>query len=123
MWARSFVGGPVAGNPTYTYWARVQRVIDGDTLVCLVDLGFHIHTMVHIRLLGVSCPELREPGGIKARDFTVAQIAAANGEIVLTTTRDPARTFARYLGTVSFADGTDLGRLLVEHGHGIEAGA
>lgn len=47
----------------YTYRAKVLRVIDGDSLQALVDLGFHIKIEIRFRLLGVDTPELRPRKG------------------------------------------------------------
>ena len=41
----------------YEYRARVKRVVDGDTVDFVVDLGFNIHTTIRTRLLGVDTPE------------------------------------------------------------------
>jgi endonuclease YncB( thermonuclease family) len=43
----------------YRYKAFVKRVIDGDTLILSVDLGFKISVEIVGRLLGVDTPELR----------------------------------------------------------------
>ena len=42
----------------YTYQAKLVRVVDGDTLVLELDLGFHITYRSHIRLLDVDTPEI-----------------------------------------------------------------
>lgn len=41
----------------YEYRAKVKRIVDGDTVDFLVDLGFNIHTTIRTRLLGVDTPE------------------------------------------------------------------
>jgi endonuclease YncB( thermonuclease family) len=43
------------------------RVIDGDTFVCQVDLGFYTWTRQSCRLAGLNCAELNEPGGPETR--------------------------------------------------------
>lgn len=43
----------------YTYFASVIRTIDGDTIECLVDLGFDMHYKCKLRLLNVDAPETR----------------------------------------------------------------
>ena len=43
----------------YTYQAQVTRVVDGDTIDALVDLGFDIHKSIRIRLVGMNAPESR----------------------------------------------------------------
>jgi micrococcal nuclease len=42
----------------YKYRAKVTRVIDGDTAVVLVDLGFYVFITVHLRLFGINAPEM-----------------------------------------------------------------
>lgn len=44
----------------YTYRARVVRVIDGDTVVLDIDLGFDIHHIKSCRLYGINAYELRD---------------------------------------------------------------
>ena len=43
----------------YTYQAQVTRVVDGDTIDALVDLGFDILKSIRIRLAGMNAPESR----------------------------------------------------------------
>lgn len=43
----------------YEYSAMPIRVIDGDTIVMEVDLGFRMKTTQSFRLLGINCPEKR----------------------------------------------------------------
>jgi len=42
----------------YIYKASVAKVIDGDTVDLIVDLGFHVFIKERFRLVGVSVPEL-----------------------------------------------------------------
>jgi len=41
----------------YEYWAKVMRVIDGDTLECQIELGFDVRITKRFRLIGVNTPE------------------------------------------------------------------
>jgi len=43
----------------YTYNAKVLKVVDGDTIDCLVDLGFEVWKKVRVRLQGINTPEYR----------------------------------------------------------------
>jgi len=43
----------------YTYKAKVLSVYDGDTITCLLDLGFNIHIKEKFRLYGIDTPEIR----------------------------------------------------------------
>lgn len=49
----------------YTYKMTLLRVIDGDTIVAMVDLGFSIHRKTTIRLLEIDTPEIRGPDSAK----------------------------------------------------------
>ena len=40
----------------YTYNAKVIKVVDGDTLDALVDLGFDTWKQVRIRMMGINTP-------------------------------------------------------------------
>ena len=41
----------------YEYRARVKRIVDGDTIDFVVDLGFKISVEIRTRLIGVNTPE------------------------------------------------------------------
>jgi len=43
----------------YKYNAKVTRVVDGDTVDALVDLGFDTWKKVRIRMMGLNAPESR----------------------------------------------------------------
>lgn len=47
----------------YVRAVTVVRVIDGDTFVCDVDLGFYVRARMSCRLAGINTPEARDPGG------------------------------------------------------------
>ena len=46
-------------RPDYTYRVTVYRVIDGDTLDVMVDVGFHTKMLKRLRLLDIDTEELR----------------------------------------------------------------
>lgn len=43
----------------YEYKAKVLRVVDGDTVDAMIDLGFNTHIKKRIRLYGINAPESR----------------------------------------------------------------
>lgn len=47
----------ISESDKYTYDATVKRVVDGDTLDLLVDLGFRTFVEVRVRLYGIDTPE------------------------------------------------------------------
>ena len=60
----------------FWYGAKLLKVIDGDTVDLMVDLGFHIHHKIRVRLYGVNAPESRTKDlaekelGLKAKKYT-----------------------------------------------------
>jgi endonuclease YncB( thermonuclease family) len=107
--------GPQADRlmrPPYRYLATLISAHDGDTFTLNVDLGFHTHAYINVRLLGWNCPELSQPGGPEARDLATSLLTNAT-QLIIETEKD-AQTFARWLGRV-FVDGQDLGALLEAH--------
>lgn len=60
----------------FWYGAQVLKVIDGDTVDLLVDVGFNIHHKIRVRLYGVNTPESRTRDlkekelGLQAKSFT-----------------------------------------------------
>lgn len=100
-------------RPAYRYAAQKIRTIDGDSVVFRIDLGFHVHIETTVRLLGWSCPELRQPLGREAQRATDELLNAAQS--ILVETEKDAQTFARWLARV-WIDDQDLGALLAERG-------
>jgi len=43
----------------YEYNAIVDRVVDGDTIDCTIDLGFHTWKKIRVRMEGINTPESR----------------------------------------------------------------
>jgi micrococcal nuclease len=90
----------------FVYRARLDRVIDGDTIVAVIDCGFGLHLHhgnegAHLRLLGVDTPERNEPGWDAARRFTRDWLLTTAGDLwPLTIQTTKADSFGRYLATV-----------------------
>ena len=53
-------------EPTYVYKAIVGRVIDGDTLLLRIDLGFQVWKEQRVRLAGIDAPAMDESKGREA---------------------------------------------------------
>jgi len=99
-------------NPSpYTYPAQVVRVVDGDTAICRIDLGFHISAEHSIRLADINAPELfsgtsfERGQGLASKvaltnlvDFAVARIRR-EWPFILVTDKNK-QTFGRYIGTL-----------------------
>ena len=102
-------------QPAYRYRvSSIVRVIDGDTLICDLDLGFKVHAHLPIRVRGINCPELPSMAGWAAKQATETLLAAAQ-TILLESYKDQ-QTFARWVADV-YVDGVSLADLLRELGH------
>ncbi|MER5649711.1 thermonuclease family protein [Streptosporangium sp. NPDC002524] len=101
----------------YVYPATVAKVVDGDTLDLLVDVGFGITTKGRFRLSAVWAPELGTPEGEAARDFTQAWVEQQAGRVLVRTFKDRRERYGRYLARVFTEPGADLGAALIDAGH------
>ena len=81
----------------YEYRAIIDRVIDGDTIIVILDLGFKTFRKERIRLLGINAPELRTAEGKKAKPY-VKQFEKK--QCIIRTKKDRQGKYGRYLGEV-----------------------
>lgn len=109
-------------SPLYHYSMTVARVIDGDTLLCEIDLGFNIRTRDYVRLFGVDTPEIygtrATPAGTLAREF-VLQWLGPRYDLRLHSRRyDEREKYGRILGTIYNGDEPEsLNDALIREGH------
>lgn len=111
----------------WTYRARPVRVIDGDTLALLIDLGFGARYEADVRIAGIDTPELGNEDGAAAAvalGRLLAPAFEAAGWPLLVRTRKSrtgrdARSFARWIGDVHVAGHPpiDVAAAMVEAGH------
>lgn len=109
-------------TPTYTYRARLVRVVDGDTADLDVDLGFTVHVAIRVRFAGINCPERGKPGGAEATAYTRKWFTDHHDECTVTTTKTQD-VYSRWLAVIDDPDPGDLedslNDLLVREGHAI----
>lgn len=92
-------------NPfTYNH-VKVERVIDGDTIDVLIDVGFRFSTRQRLRLLDYDSPERGQPGFHEATNMLSDLLSASEGLITITTTKQDS--FGRWLSRVNCA-GLDI---------------
>ncbi|MDX8340416.1 thermonuclease family protein [Draconibacterium sp. IB214405] len=113
----------------YTYKAKVDRVVDGDTIDLVIDLGFKITTFQRIRLRGINTPETYNvkkdseeyKKGMEAKTFVMERISANNNEVIVETSKEVGK-FGRYIGVIRLADNEQtLNDELVEKGFAVYA--
>lgn len=96
---------------------ELGEVIDGDSIKLSVDLGFYVNTTVHIRLLGVDCPERNDPEAWRlAREFAQNWLTET-GKITLECFG--REKYGRWLGRVFNAQGKSLSDALIDSGFGV----
>lgn len=95
----------------YKYDAVIDRVIDGDTFVCTIDVGFSMFTKQKVRLLGIDCLEMSTPDGKAVRGI-VYDMLSGKAVVIQTHEKD---NFGRWLGTVYF-DGMNVNQWLLDNG-------
>jgi micrococcal nuclease len=110
-------------NEPYVYKIRkVSRVIDGDTVDVIIDLGFDISLAKRIRLSGVDTPESRtrdleeKKFGLEAKEWLKEHLAAAKEILIRTDLGD--EKYGRVLG-ILYTDGDDisLNEHIIEQGY------
>lgn len=73
----------------YIYNAEVIRVVDGDTVIASVDVGFDMWKRCNIRLHGIDTPETRtrdlneKKAGNKAKDRLIELLKSNDNKFVL----------------------------------------
>lgn len=111
----------------YQYKAKVERIVDGDTIDIVVDLGFKITTNQRIRMARINTPETfnvkkdsaEYQKGLAAKHYLEQRIAAHNYEIKLETEKDTEK-YGRYIGTIWLTDSVvSLNDELVEKGFAV----
>tara|TARA_R100001460_G_scaffold815_1_gene3598 strand:- start:728 stop:1108 length:381 start_codon:yes stop_codon:yes gene_type:complete len=73
----------------YEYNAIVERVVDGDTIDVIIDLGFKTWKKVRVRMEGINTPESRtrdleeKKRGLAAKDRLVEILELNNNKCIL----------------------------------------
>jgi len=113
----------------YEYEITVLRVVDGDTIDAQIDLGFHTHRNIRVRLYGINTPEVRtrdaeEKVRGKAASARVSELLDKADKIILKS--HGVGKFGRCLGELTLIhfreaedDQWDLTETLLAEGHGV----
>ena len=105
----------------YKYNAKLDRVVDGDTVDALVDLGFNTWKKVRIRMHGMNAPESRtrnleeKAKGIAAK----VRLEELLEEDKFVLESHGVGKFGRCLGTLH-VDDVNVNKTLVKEGHAWE---
>ena len=106
----------------FVYNCQLDRVIDGDTFDCIIDLGFDVKLhKQRVRLSGIDTPESR------TRDLAEKKLGLAAKERLkeLCTGKFKIKSlgkgkYGRILGIPYTEDGKDICQMLIDEGHAVE---
>ena len=96
----------------YQYAATLDRVVDGDTVDFDIDLGFDIHVMQRVRLLGVDTPERGQEGFDEATVALEEKLIKADRIEVWTS---KTGKYGRYLGDIYTTSTGENGEIRTTH--------
>ena len=104
----------------YEYDAKLLRVVDGDTVDAMIDLGFSVWVKKRIRLYRIDAPESRTRDaeekirGLAAKARLQELLEASGGEFKLLS--HGVGKYGRCLGTL-IIEGTNINEKLSSEGH------
>jgi len=105
----------------YKYHAKVDRVVDGDTVDALVDLGFDTWKKVRIRMQGMNAPESRTRDLEEKARGLAAKIRLEelleSGTFILQSMG--VGKYGRCLG-ILYVDDVNINKTLIQEGHATE---
>ncbi len=93
---------PSVGEASYTYPARVESVIDGDTIWAVIDCGFDTFVREKLRFHKIDTPELGTAQGEKASRYVKRVLMSSPHIVVRTHLYDK---YARYLADIFYLPG------------------
>lgn len=112
--------------PNYIYRAKVVKVVDGDTIDVVIDLGFNISALKRLRFLDIDTEELRSSDAarrlkaLEAKDFVRSALDSSK-EVYVQTEMDKTGKYGRVLARVWIKTQDEelqcLNRMLVESGY------
>ena len=103
----------------YIYRAKLERVVDGDTVDAMIDVGFDIWIKRRIRFYGIDTPETRTTNleekekGLLSKARVTQLIEEHHNNISIES--HGVRKYGRCLATV-YVDGINVNKLLIEEG-------
>ena len=107
----------------YHYYFKVKRVIDGDTVVLIIDQGMYQYSVQSIRLAGINAPEVRTRDkaeklrGVLAKEWLQQRLTNTEG-MILHTERVTGK-YGRFIGTIFDAEGNSINDDMVSAGHAV----
>lgn len=116
-----------APKPKYSYTnVQIVRVVDGDTIEAIIDLGFEVLMKMPLRIYGLNTPERGQTGYVEAtaavKKFLKMNPSSRNPNPtarVSVNTIQSSEKYGRYLAEVFLPDGSSLSEKMIEGGFGV----
>ncbi len=108
----------------FEYKAKILRIVDGDTVDAMVDLGFNTWKKVRIRMYGINAPESRtrdleeKKKGLVAKARLIEILNEVDNEFILIS--HGVGKFGRCLGEILINNKNSVNKQLIKEGHGVE---
>lgn len=96
----------------YTYYTKIDKVIDGDTCDVFIDLGFSVWHKERIRLAGIDTAEKNTPLGKALKEFLIKNLES---KLVKLEVSKPDK-YGRYLGKVYLNSEESINDQLIRNG-------
>ena len=114
------------GDPTdFSYRvAEITKIVDGDTIDVIIDLGFDIMYKSRVRLFGIDTPESRTRNkeekvrGLLSKNFLKEHLKASKKIIIKTHKGEETGKFGRILGEI-FIDGININQKMCDEGYAV----
>ena len=114
------------GDPTdFSYRvSKVVKIIDGDTIDVILDLGFDIMYKSRVRLFGIDTPESRtrdvieKEYGLMSKKYLTNKLKSAKKISIKTYKGEETGKFGRILGEI-FCDGENINKKMCDQGHAV----
>ena len=106
----------------FVYKATLERIVDGDTFDCCLDLGFDVKLhKQRVRLAGIDTPESRTRDLAEKKLGLAAKVRLKElccGSIKVKSLGKGK--YGRILGIPYTEDGKDICKMLIDEGHAVE---
>ena len=106
----------------FVYNATLERIVDGDTFDCCLDLGFDVKLhKQRVRLAGIDTPESRTRDLAEKKLGLAAKVRLKElccGSIKVRSLGKGK--YGRILGIPYTEDGKDICKMLIDEGHAVE---
>lgn len=107
----------------YEYSATLLKVVDGDTIDVLIDLGFDVKIKQRLRLARINAPEMKTESGPGAKKAAEMELAYQVPNPILKIQTSKHDKYGRYIAEVIYKnprwEEKNLSDIMVENGFAV----